>query len=148
MSLGLSIAPVVDRIRDQVTALKLVAGAAELASAIDGSTGIQSPSAYVVLAREDAASHAGGAGHLVQSVNVALGVTLCVRNYARADLGGAAGTDLESIRASVRGALLNWMHPDAELVFDLQSGSVYQYDKGTLWWQDVFRSRYRIEVNS
>lgn len=148
-ALGLPIAPVIDRIKTQVPELRLVAGTAELVTALEGGQGVQSPSAYVALAREDAASPVGASGGvLIQQVNVSLGVVLCVRNYKRADLGGAAGADLESIRDKVRAALLNWLHPAADLATSLQTGSVRHYDKGTLWWQDIYRTRYRIEAST
>lgn len=147
MIFGLSLAPIVDRLVERAPLLKKVAGVAE----VDGTAraaALQTPAAFVEVIREQAAPHAGGSGRLVQTVNTSVGVAICIRNYTTSALGSGAVVSLESVRAEVRRALINWRHPDAQLVFDLESGRLLDYDAGTLWWQDTFRTRYLMTVNS
>ncbi len=146
MSLAFDIAPVIERLRLQVPALRQVAGAAELASAIESGKGAQTPSAFVVLATEQGNPPLGLSSQFVQHVEVAVTVMLCVRNYARAALGAAAGADLAPILTATRAALLAWCPDGADDVFELASGRVDDFDAGTLWWQDVYRTRYRVLI--
>ncbi len=147
MSFGLSIAPVVARLQALAPLLKLVAGAAELDAPARASA-LATPAAFVEVVGERAAPHSGGSGRLVQTVQASLAVAICIRNYTASARGSAAVAGMESVREEVRRALLNWRHPDAQLVFDLEAGRLLDYEAGTLWWQDVYRTQYLITVNS
>ncbi len=147
MSLAFDIAPIIERLRLAVPTLRQVAGAAELAAAIESGKGAQTPSAFVVLATEQGNPPHGLSSQFVQHVEVAVTVMLCVRNYARASLGAAAGADLVPILAATRQALLAWQPDGADDLLELASGRVDDFDAGTLWWQDVYRTRYRIQIS-
>lgn len=140
-------AAVIARIQTLAQALRLVAGAAELDAAVNSTGAATVPAAYVLLARESAGQSRGHSQRLVQQVDVALSVVIAARSYRRADLGSAAGQDLAALIAAVRGALIAWT-PDANTTspLDLQAGRLEQRQGATLWWQDIYRTRYRLEV--
>lgn len=128
-------------------AFRLVAGAAELEAAL-GSVGAGTvPAAYVLLARENATPSRGGSQRLIQQVEAAVSVIIVARSYRQADLGTAAGDDIATLIAAARGAVLGWT-PDAAGVepFELQSGRLEQRKGATLWWQEIYRTRYRLEA--
>jgi hypothetical protein len=143
----LSNAPYIERLRAIATALRLVAGAAELEAALSSAAASVLPSAYVLIARESAAESRGGTQRVIQRVTVDISVVYAVRNYRTQDLGSAAGADLESVIRAGRAALIGWT-PDA-VVCDptvLLSGRLERRRGAELWWQDILRTRYRLEA--
>lgn len=138
---------VIDRLRVSVPALRLIAGAAELDAALNSTSASTVPAAYVLLARETASASRGSSERVVQQVDVALSVILVARNYQRADLGAAAGADLAALTAAVRGALIGWTPSPADtLPLDLQSGRLESRQGASLWWQEIYRTRYTLEA--
>lgn len=141
------IAPIIARIAANVSTLRLVAGAAELEAAITSAGAGTTPAAYVLLAREAAGASRGGSQRLIQQVDVSLSVVIAARNFRQADLGSAAGADLAALITAIRTALLGWT-PDGASIdpIELQAGRLEQRKAATLWWQDIFRTRYRLEA--
>jgi len=141
------IAAVITRLQSSVPTLRLVAGAAELDAAVDNAGSGVVPAAYVLLARESATANRGSSQRVSQIVDVALSVVVVARNYRQADLGSAAGADLKALIAAVRGALIGWTPSPADtLPIDLQSGRLEQRSGATLWWQEIYRTRYTLEA--
>lgn len=144
MSLAFDIAPIIGRLQTEVPVLRVVAGAAELSAAAEGSKGLQTPCAFVTLSAEQTGDQRGMASAFVQNVQVSVSVMVVVRNYARANLGAAAGADLLPVLSAIRTALLGWKPASADDVMNLSAGRVFDFDTGTLWWEDVYRTRYTI----
>lgn len=143
-----SIQSVIERLKG-LDAFKVVAGAAEFDAAATA-TSAPTPAAYVLLAAEKASGDRGGTtgGLVTQRVDVLLGVVYCVRNQARADLGSGAVVDHEHYTALARSRLLGFTPVGAQMPIEFQAGRLMRYGAGTLWWQDTFRTQYRIEVRT
>lgn len=138
---------VIARLAANVPTLRLVAGAAELDAAINSTGAGTVPAAYVLLARESAGQSRGSSERLIQQVEVTLSVVLVARNYRQADLGQAAGADLAALIAAVRSALIGWPPSPADTSpLELQSARLEQRHGAQLWWQEVYRARYRLET--
>lgn len=144
MSLAFDIAPILERLRQEVPALRVVAGAAELAAAVESGKGLQTPCAFVTLTAERGSPMRGVAGVFVQPVQLSVSVMLVVRNYTRASLGSAARADLLPVLQDARNALLGWKPAGADDVLTFSAGRVFDFDAGTLWWEDVLATRYTI----
>ncbi len=147
MIFRLPVTPVVERLRTQVSALRRVEGVAEIESAMTATSG-KSPSAYVAVVAEQGGPRRGASGCFIQSVDAVVAVVLCLRNYSASAAGAAATVDLDQVLIPMRQALLNWRHPNAELVFEFGRGNLIDYVAGTVWWQDTFLTRYTTTVNS
>lgn len=144
----LDTAAIADRLRVNVPALRLVAGAAELDAAVTSTAAGVVPAAYVLLSRESASASRGGSERVVQQVEVALSVIVVARNYRQADLGAATGADLAALVSAVRAALIGWTpNLSTTLPIDFQSGRLEQRQGGQLWWQEIYRTRYTLEAN-
>ncbi|MDP1696498.1 MAG: hypothetical protein Q8L45_01715 [Xanthomonadaceae bacterium] len=142
------ITPVIDRLRASVPTLRQVAGAAELDAAMNSVNASTVPAAYVLPALESAGETRGSSQRLIQIVSVTVAVVIAVRNYRRADLGSAAGADLGGVVAAVRSAVLGWTPPGGEKPFDFKAGRLERRQDAALWWQDLYRTQYRIEVTA
>lgn len=138
-----SIGPVVDQLRT-VTALRKVAGVADLAAATADATP-QTPAAYVMVSQERARSQDQGAsGALVQMMDVSVTVALAVRNYA--SRGEVHAAELADTLRDVRTAILNWQPDGADLPFELSEGRLLQFTAQTLWWAEIYRTSYSLRV--
>lgn len=145
MSVGpYPVAPVVTRLR-AITQLRHVGIAADLATALDQQPPAV-PAAYVV--RQERAKPSAGAsgGVLIQEMGVDLIVVLFVRNLADQAAGAGAAQEMDTLIPLVRTQLLNWQ-PDAAFDGLSQNASRDEgYRAGLAITQELFRSRYRIEV--
>ena len=145
MNFAFDIAPVVTRLKGGLDRLWTVETSAEIDAAMTGSSG-RTPGAYVVPVKETARPHPGGSsGRLVQLVDVAFAVALNVRNYRAANLGADAIDALTPGRRAVGELLIGWTPPGCDLAIDFEGGKLARYAAGDIWWQDVFRTRLRIE---
>jgi hypothetical protein len=145
----LDLAPIIQRLEERASALQGVEIAGDFEALGDAGAPRRAPWAFVMLGADRAPRHAGvTSGKIIQSADCLLGVVVCVRNLRRADLGTAASEDLVPVLRSVRGALIGWTHPEARNPFDLQSGRHLRFKGGYLWWQETYRTDYRIEVTS
>ena len=141
----LTLAPIAERLRG-VTELRGVEGVADMESAVQAGGPKQSPWAYVLPGREDARPSTGTTEALIQSVNTLVGVVICARNLRQAGTAEAATADIQPVIQVVRTRLLGWRHPAARTAFDFHSGRVLQHTAGLIWWQEIYRTDYRIEV--
>lgn len=139
------LAPVIARLKAQVPALRFVGNAADLRTALEQQPAAV-PAAFVV--RQERAKPAAGAsgGVLIQEMGVDVIVVLYVRNLATAATGEAAVAEMDVLANQVRTALLNW-RADAGVDPLTQNASRDEgYKAGLLITQELYRSRYRIEV--
>lgn len=134
------------RLREQVSALQCVEGAAEYA-AVKSVRDFRPGSAYVVLAQERNPNNPNTPeGARIRGKNQALctfGVIIAARNY-RGRTGAAAMQDASPLIGAVRTALIGW-HPvkPFQPVAWLQ-GDVMEYDANTLLWIDVFTTTHYL----
>jgi hypothetical protein len=132
---------IVARISEEVSAYKLVGGAAEFVRAAEGLMSV--PAAFVLPASETASENEFASQVVQQNVRVQFEVLLALRNLS--DSGGASATDeLLPLRHATRQALLNWVPEGAEEGCEFRSGQMLQFVNGTLWWQDRYSTAYII----
>lgn len=141
--------PVVDRLRSQVSALRLVGMAADYAT-VKSLRDFNPPSAYVLLAQEAFDSNPPGNGVRGQQVTVTqrgrvtLGVVVAARNY-REQRGAQLGDEIRGLLDQVRSSLQGWV-PDVPGArpLQLQRGDLLQYDDATALWCDVWTTQTLI----
>lgn len=138
------LAPILNRLRT-VAALRFVGNAADLRTALDQQPAAV-PAAFVV--RQERARPAAGAsgGVLVQQMDVDVIVVLYVRNSAGAASGEGAAGEMDATATAVRTALLNWRPSDGVEPLTMNASRDEGYRGNTLIAQELYRSRYRIEV--
>lgn len=145
----LSIAPILSRLEERADLLAGVELAGDFEAISDSGAPRRTPWAFVLLGAERAPRHAGAtSGLLIQSPETLISLVVCVKNLRRADLGSAAADDLVPVLRNVRAAVINWTHPEARNPFDLHSGRHMRFKAGCLWWQETYRTDYRIEVRT
>ncbi len=140
---------VINRLREQVPALRSVQGAADYA-AITGLSDFPAPCAYVVLASESGEGQDAGyapRGQMVptsQMVKAAFGVVLVVRNY-REQRGAQLKDEMNTMINAVRGALIGYV-PDLPGARACQfvRGDLQDYDAATALWVDVYQTQHSI----
>jgi len=129
---------VIARLQDQVSALKLVAGAAEFAAARPEARIL--PAAFVIEASNRPRDNGYASMAVSQENAVTFGVTLAAQNL-RDPRGEHSGAEMTALRASVMTALLGWQ---ADADYDLityAGGQLLQLDNLVLWWQDNYVTR-------
>lgn len=138
------LAPVLTQLRT-VSALRYVGNAADLRSALDQQPAAV-PAAFVV--RQERARPSAGAsgGVLVQQMDVDVIVVLYVRNVAGSASGEGAAVEMDTLAADVRTKLLNWRPAEGVEPLSMNASRDEGYRAGTLIAQELYRSRYRIEV--
>lgn len=129
---------IIARLKAQVTALKIVAGAADFAAAAPEVK--QTPSAFVLELANRPTGNALATIAVSQENTVRFGVVIAVQNL-RDPRGEKAHTDLRTLRESVMTALLGWQpDPDYDVV-EYAGGQLLQLDNLVLWWQDDYLTR-------
>lgn len=137
----MNLTPIIDRIRDEVPALKLVGGAAQFERALGGLTAL--PAAFILPAAE-AAEPSPFMDQLVQQqVGAEFSVLVAARNLAD-DEGAAAVEALEPVRVAIRAALLGWPPTDEHDSCEFRAGELVAFDNGVLWWQDRYSTAFLI----
>ena len=137
----MNLAPIVERLRSEATALKVVGGAAQYAQAAANLT--NNPGAFVLPARDMPSANPFMNQVVEQVVPTEFAVVIGVRNLA--DATGAAAVDaLSPVRASVRDALLGWTPDGAEMGCEFAGGELVDFINGVLWWNDTYRTQYTI----
>jgi hypothetical protein len=133
--------PIIDQIKHECPAFKLVGGAADFASAIEGLTVV--PAAFVLPSADVAEANPFMDQLVQQTVSVDFVVMLCVRNLSDSE-GLAATETLEPIREALRAALLNWSPGSEHDGIEYRSGALQAFDGGDLWWSEIFRTSHVI----
>lgn len=134
------IAAIVARLRDQVGTLSLISGAADFQKAAEANP-TATPAAYVLLLTERGGPPATFS-RTEQRVDAEIGIVLVTRNLADTK-GAAAGTDMATLRAAVRTALLGWEDAGRDPM-EYGAGGLLAFRDGHMWWQDSYRTRYDI----
>lgn len=126
---------IIAHLKDQVTSLKLVGGAADLDAASESLK--QKPAAFVLPNSERANPSTTGTMAVSQQNTVRFAVVLAVQNLRDAR-GENAQADLLSLRTDIITALHGW-EPDADFnPIEYSGGRLLQLADRVLWWQDEF----------
>ena len=137
----MNLASVVDRIESRSSSFKVVGGAAKFDQATKGLPA--APAAFALLGQETGEPNPFANQMVEQLVKVSFVVVIATRNLED-DRGLAAADSLESLRLSVRDALLNWTPDGATDGCEYESGQLMLFENGVLWWADNFGTKYMI----
>lgn len=130
---------VIERLREQVSDLRQVAGAAALAAAQEDLR--STPAAYVIPLAEQAARNALIGGAHSQQIAVHFGVVLAARQLR--DARGQAGhEELERLRSAVKDALIGWAPDEDHDPIEIVRGQLLALTDAILWWQDEYLTGY------
>ncbi|MFM2287129.1 MAG: hypothetical protein RL684_272 [Pseudomonadota bacterium] len=144
MNLIFPVAPVIEHLRAQVPALKIVGASADLTAALT-TPPTAAPAAYVLQTSQGRPPQWSGDSRFVQKADAAVQVVLWVRNYAQARAGASARADMDALLGAVGEALIGF-HPSTDywpLWFDRATDE--HYDAGWLTSQITFQSDFRIQ---
>lgn len=137
----MNLTPIIDRLRDEVPALKIVGGAAQFERALGGLTAL--PGAFVLPASEVASESPFMDGTVEQRVSAEFAVVIAARNLAD-DEGAAAVEALEPVRVAIRSALLGWkVSADLDSA-EFRGGDFLAFDNGVLWWSDRYGTAFTL----
>lgn len=137
------VAEIIERLIAAVPRLRLVGGAADLATA--AKTAPKAAPAAFVVASETAQAPAGAtSGQLIQRVEVSIHVVLVVRNVAGQDTGAKARAEMDALVTDVRRALIGWSPAGEIEPLSLRAARDEAYELGQLAVQEVYRSHYRL----
>lgn len=126
---------IIARLQAQVSALKLVAGAADLAAASEAVK--QLPCAFVLPLSERTGRSSTGTMIVSQHNESRFGVVIAAQNL-RDPRGQQAQVDVRTLRAACMTALLGWT-PDANSdPCEYGGGRLLELDNLVLWWQDEY----------
>jgi hypothetical protein len=146
----MNVAPIIARLKSQVTALKIVGGAADVEAALNALAA--SPAAFVIEQTDE-----GKKNELVpdvhQRVEVGLLILLAVSS-AKDSRGEAGQSDLETLRGmapngpptagSVAAALLGWSPGAGIEPLEFAGGQLFRFSRGHIWWLDAWRTAHYI----
>lgn len=125
---------IADRVRDQVTDLREVSGAADLRGVLDGR--VTAPAAYVFRLRNSA-----GANQLDNAVSqrVQESYAIVVVSQNLRDARGGDSSDANEVLCDqVIGALLGWL-PDPEAdALEYGGGQLVSMKDGYFYWQEIY----------
>lgn len=119
--------------------LKLVAGAAALAQAIE-TRPAATPAVYVTPLAENPGP-AQFSGDDIQRIDAAIGVVFALKNVAD-PRGEAAQADLQALRDAVKASLLGWVPLEHHAPLSRGPSALQDFREGTVWWQDIYLSSF------
>ena len=137
---AMQIAPVIARIKSQVTVL---ANRVQLATSLEAITadGIKGyPCAYLFTPAERADANAL-LNYISQRMEDTFGVLLIVRNVSDSR-GDAAYAELDALRPLLRTALLGWTYADGVRPIECVGGELLYAKDGLVIWNDKFKTDY------
>ena len=148
-ALPLNVAPIADRLKQGVPALRLVGLLAEYAS-IRTLSDFPAPCGYVVLAGDAGAKnqpgHAprGQVAKVGQVLTDTFAVIIATRNY-REQQSGQLVDELRALVGASRNALLGFVpdEPGARAI-EFVRGALLEYDAGVAVWQDLYQTQHSI----
>lgn len=135
--------PIITRLRDQVTELRAVDGAAGLAAAREAPT--ITPAAWVIPVADSAVDNELITGHS-QRVTARFGVVLCVTAHARSAAGSRDLEILHPLREALATALIAWVPAAGLDPIEFVAGRLIGLADARLWWQDEFHTRFYRRV--
>ncbi len=126
---------VISRLKDEVSVLKIVSGAADLAKATADLK--QTPSAFVIELSDRAGENRTGTMLISQNNTARFAVITATQNL-RDSRGQHAKVDLRTIRIDIITALHGWQ-PDADFdPIEKREGRLMKMTNSVMWWQDEF----------
>lgn len=129
-------AEIIARLKDRAgTSFGLIEGAAELAALGNGQP-MALPAAYVFIAEEAAGENERTTG-VLQRVEIDVSVVLVAGNVSDAT-GAAAADDVETLKRTVRRALIGWQPASAEDVVTLVGARIVRVREGAVWCEMTF----------
>ena len=135
----MKLAPIITQLKAQVSSLQnRVGGGADVGEARNMARAL--PAAAVIPLTESGSDNQFATGMVSQRLTWQFGIVLAVKNVSD-QTGGAAADDLETLRDSVKLAIVGWKHPDADRAAIFVRGNLISFDNATLWWLD----RYQIQ---
>ncbi len=105
------------------------------------------PAAYVFLKEEHAQPNTRmSGGPLLQLVEADIAVVIITDNVSD-QTGGAVRTDLETLKAKVRGAVMGMVPPssDGQAPIEFVSGAVVNFSGGCVWHEQLFGCALMLE---
>ena len=129
----MDLAPILERLKAELTGFRSIAGAADLAAVEAPPT----PAVYVLPLRESA-DDSDEVDAFDQPVARSVLVVIALSN--RRDAAGAAAmVDLAGARRQIRTALVGWS-PDEEedMPLHFAGGNLIRFEDALLWWGDEF----------
>jgi hypothetical protein len=138
--------PIIERLRAQVPALKLVGGAAERAE-VEQSTTLTTPAAFVILASEQIDITEAG-GLYIHRIRAEIHVLYQVRHYREGARGQPHRESLAALVGAGRAALNNWRPAGpagatVEHVHGSGRAVLLGIRQRDAWWLDPFELVYR-----
>lgn len=135
---------VTQRLREQVSGLHSVGGAADYA-AVKELAGFRAPSGYVIFAEERNTGKVPTAPcTTIQDSEVQFGVVLALRHYKELR-GEQMHQEARALIGAVRAALIGWRPPaQGARVVTWLSGKVLDYDAGVLLYADLYQLPYML----
>lgn len=135
--------PVINRLRERLTGVRSVGGAADLEAALRGV--VVAPAVFVVpLARRG--REMPRTGPTRQHISSLFGVLQVVESF-RDNVGEAALVDLDALGKQIFDALVGWVQDEmtGEPVVFVQGELIQAEGDGRVWWSDEFQltSYYR-----
>lgn len=137
------ISTIISKIKDSVPALRLVENVAGFQRASEGQPAA-TPAAYVFLVKESGDDESLDAP-MIQRVVAMIATVLVVRNVGDAG-GGAANTSMDSVRESVRAAILGMTIDDGYDPLAFVDSAPVAFRDGCLWWQMTWRTSYYLSA--
>lgn len=131
------------RLRESVSALRLIGNSADLEEALK--TPPTAVPAAFVLRSERGDTPNDYTNEFNQNVRVAVQVVLWVRNFS-GTAGSGARTEMDALQKSVRTALLNWSAGTEFEPLNLDAERDESFRGGELVCQTIFRSSYRLQT--
>lgn len=132
---------IITRLKDQVTSLKLVGGAADLSAAAESLK--QKPAAFALPNSERASGSITGTMVVSQENTVRFAVVIAVQNLRDAR-GEKAQADLRTVRMAIATALHGWQ-PDSEFdPIQYGSGKLLRLTDQVVWYQDEFLTAHLL----
>ena len=126
---------IIDYLGAQVSKLKSVSGAAELAKAVADFK--QPPAAFVVPVSDRASGNTTGTMVVRQNNTTRFAVIIAAQNLRDAR-GQKAQDDLRTLRQDILNALHGWQPGDAFDPIEYGGGRLLRMINQVLWWQDEF----------
>ncbi len=136
----MNLQPMIDRLKAQCPAFKIVGGMAEFDASL--SAPATTPACYVI-PQSDTADESQGLSFGLQTVRVDFAILIAVRN-AKSTGGKESLTDLDALRVAIRAALLHWLPTGATQPIAYTSGNLLDFQPGLMWWQDGYQTAHHI----
>lgn len=126
----------VERLKDQVSALKTVGLAGDLQRVVDVAKVL--PSVWVMPGPESVAASEAGAQRRYR-MRCQVDIVLALRHYGDS-VGGKATDALRVLRVDIGQALIGWKPSDALVTVIPKGGSPIRMQANAMWWRERFET--------